>query len=340
LCVGASDTNAMTSSLRILITGGAGYIGSHMVKFALANGHHVRAFDNLSTGFPDALPEGVLVQGDLLDPASLRRALRAENYDGVIHFAGAIQVGESMKLPLKYHAQNTTGTLNLIEACIAAGVKHLVYSSSAAVYGQPDVDVIDEMCPLSPINPYGRTKMYGETMLADCDRAHGLTSASLRYFNAAGADPDGELGERHNPETHLIPLLLQTASGRRTTFTINGDDFATPDGTCVRDYVHVSDLCAAHLLALEYLLGGGKTTAINLGSGSGFSVREVLDAVRRITGRDFALTIGPRREGDPARLVASRAKAEKVLGWRCEYSQLDTIIRHAWAWERKQAGLT
>lgn len=325
--------------MNLLITGGAGYIGSHMVKFARSRGHTVTVLDNLSTGFRDALPAGVLREGSLLSPEDIRATLAASRFDGVIHFAGSIQVGESMRLPLKYYAENTTGTINLLAACVEAGVKYVVFSSSAAVYGQPAVDVIDESCPTAPINPYGRTKLIGEEMLADCAVAHGLASASLRYFNAAGADPAGELGERHEPETHLIPLLLQTASGRRKSFTINGNDFPTPDGTCVRDYVHVWDLCAAHLLAMEYLKAGGETTAFNLGSGTGFSVAEVLAAAKRITGVDFPVEWGPRRAGDPARLVASRAKAEKVLGWRCEYSQLDTIIAHAWAWERKQAGL-
>ncbi|MBL8516664.1 MAG: UDP-glucose 4-epimerase GalE [Betaproteobacteria bacterium] len=325
--------------MNLLITGGAGYIGSHMVKFARSRGHTVTVLDNLSTGFRDALPTGVLLEGSLLVPEDIRATLASSRFDGVIHFAGSIQVGESMRLPLKYYTENTIGTINLLAGCVEAEVKHVVFSSSAAVYGQPMVDVIDESCPTAPINPYGRTKLIGEQMLADCAVAHGLTSASLRYFNAAGADPAGELGERHDPETHLIPLLLQAASGRRKSFTINGDNFPTPDGTCVRDYVHVWDLCAAHLLAMDYLMAGGATTAFNLGSGAGFSVAEVLAAAKRITGIDFPVEWGPRREGDPARLVASRSKAERVLGWRCEYSQIETIIEHAWAWERKQTGL-
>ncbi len=323
--------------MRILITGGAGYIGSHMVKMAMGRGHDVLVFDNLSTGFVDAVPADVLTRGDLLDPAAIHSALQSQAYDGVIHFAGAIQVGESITDPLKYHEQNITGTVNLLKACVAHGVKHFVFSSSAAVYGQPDVECIDESCPIAPINPYGRSKAYAEAMLGDCDRAFGLRSASLRYFNAAGADPSGQLGERHDPETHLIPLLLQAASGRRPGFVVNGRDFDTPDGTCIRDYVHVWDLCDAHLRALEYLMADGESTAFNLGSGTGHSVLEVVAAARSISGHDFPVTWGPRRDGDPPRLVASRQKAMDVLGWAPEHADLSTIIRHAWHWEQRLA---
>lgn len=324
--------------MRILITGGAGYIGSHMVKLARQRGHVVTVFDNLSTGYRNALPDGVLVEGSLLKPEETHAAISGKSFDGVIHFAGSIQVGESMRLPLKYYADNTVGTVNLLSACVASGMRNFVFSSSAAVYGQPSVSVIDESHALAPINPYGRTKLQCEQILADCARSHGLRSASLRYFNAAGADPDGELGERHDPETHLIPLLLQAASGRSSALTINGNDFPTPDGTCIRDYVHVWDLCEAHLLSLEYLANGGETTAFNLGSGSGYSILEVVDCARKVTNREIPVQWGPRRDGDPARLVASRNKAEQVLGWTPRQSDLETILHHAWAWERKLSG--
>jgi UDP-glucose 4-epimerase len=323
--------------MNVLVLGGAGYIGSHMVKMLLARGHEVTVFDNLVTGFRDALKGGRLVEGDLLDYDALHGAMKGARFDGVIHFASAIQVGESMRDPLKYYANNVTGTVNLLRACVATGTPNVVFSSSAAVYGQLSAEVLTEAHPPEPINPYGRTKHICEDMLKDCATAHGLQSVSLRYFNAAGADPDGELGERHEPETHLIPLLLQAASGRRSGFTVNGRDFATPDGTCVRDYVHVTDLCDAHLKALEYLRAGGKCTSINLGSGVGFSVLQVIEAAKRVTGIDFSVQWGPRREGDPPRLVAGRDKAKAVLGWEPKYSDLDTIIRHAWAWERKVA---
>jgi len=324
--------------MRILITGGAGYIGSHMVKLARQRGHVVTVFDNLSTGYRNALPDGVLVEGSLLSAEEIHAAISGKSFDGVIHFAGSIQVGESMRLPLKYYADNTVGTVNLLSACVESGVKNFVFSSSAAVYGQSSVPVIDESHVLAPVNPYGRTKLQCESILADCARSHGLRSASLRYFNAAGADPDGELGERHDPETHLIPLLLQAVSGRSSALTINGNDFPTPDSTCIRDYVHVWDLCEAHLLALEYLDGGGETTALNLGSGHGYSILEVLEHARKVTGRDTPVQWGPRREGDPARLVASRRKAEQVLGWTPRHSDLETILHHAWNWERKLSG--
>jgi UDP-glucose 4-epimerase len=252
-----------------------------------------------------------------------------------MHFASCIQVGESLLKPDLYYRNNFCNTLNLLDAMVAHGVKHFIFSSTAAVFGEPDYVPIDEAHPARPINPYGISKWMVERALADYDRAFGLKSVCLRYFNAAGADPEGELGERHEPETHLIPLVLQAASGRRPEIAVFGRDYDTPDGTCIRDYVHVMDLCQAHLLALDALGIGGESDAFNLGNGSGFSVQQVIDAARRVTGRNIAVREAPRRPGDPARLVANSERAKRVLGWQPQYADLDVIVEHAWAWERK-----
>lgn len=320
--------------MNILITGAAGYIGSHMFKHAQLRGHRVWGLDNLSTGFRDALPADRLIEFDLVAGTGLDKLLVEHGIQAVIHFAGRIQVGESVREPLLYWEQNVSGTHRLLAACKEAGVRRFVFSSSAAIYGQPDVDIIEESQPAAPINPYGWTKLVGERMLSDADTGFGLRSVSLRYFNAAGADPEGQLGERHEPETHLIPLVLQAANGRREAITINGRDFPTPDGTCVRDYVHVWDLCEAHLLALDYLDNGGATTALNLGTGSGFSILQVVQACQSCTGRDFPVRFGERRAGDPARLVAATRRAHELLGWVPTRSDLATIIQDAWRWER------
>lgn len=322
--------------MRVLVVGGAGYIGSHMVKLLGDSGCDVVTYDNLSSGFRDAILCGTLVEGDIGDSGQLGRVLDT-GFDAVMHFASSIQVGESVRLPGKYYRNNVANTLNLLEAMAARGIGKFIFSSTAAVFGEPQSDRIDEAHRRQPINPYGRSKAMVEDILADFDRAHGVRSVSLRYFNAAGADPSGRLGERHEPETHLIPLILQVAAGRRPHIDVFGRDYPTPDGTCIRDYVHIVDLCQAHLLALDYLGKGLPTTAFNLGNGDGFSVQAVIDAARRVTGKSIRNVDGPRREGDPARLVADSARARSVLGWRPRYEALDDIIAHAWRWETRPA---
>ena len=321
--------------MNILVVGGAGYIGSHMVKFLGAHGCQVTTLDNLSGGFRDAVLCGDFVHGDIADRPTIDALLRSRSIDAVMHFASYIQVGESVQEPAKYYRNNVVNTLTLLDAMRDAGVDKFIFSSTAAIFGEPQKDRIDESHPTQPINPYGRTKLMVEQMLADHDRAYGLKSVCLRYFNAAGADPDGELGERHQPETHLIPLVLQAASGRRSHLSVFGQDYDTPDGTCIRDYVHVNDLCQAHWLALQSLLDGGPSQAYNLGNGSGFSVQQVIDAARQVTGRDIPVQYAPRREGDPARLVADASRAVSVLGWRPRFGDLETLVRHAWRWEQR-----
>ncbi len=318
----------------ILVVGGAGYIGSHMVALLLDAGYRVVTLDNLSTGHRDAVLGGEFVHADLADRAALDRLFAERRFDAVMHFASFIQVGESVRAPAKYYENNVTNTLNLLDAMVAQDVRRFIFSSSAAVYGDPIAVPIPEDHPKQPINPYGRTKWMVEQILADYDRAYGLKSVSLRYFNAAGADPAGRLGERHEPETHLIPLILRAAAGRAPAVKIFGRDYDTPDGTCIRDYVHVTDLADAHRLALERLLDGGDSAVYNLGNGNGFSVAEVIEAARRVTGRDIVVSDAPRREGDPPRLVADARRAKSVLGWRPHFDALETIIAHAWAWEQ------
>ncbi|MEO1766683.1 UDP-glucose 4-epimerase GalE [Thiobacter aerophilum] len=319
--------------ISVLVVGGAGYIGSHMVAALLAGGCRVTIFDNLSTGHRDAVLGGEFVQGDLADRATLDALLNARHFDAVMHFASFIQVGESVREPAKYYANNLAHTLNLLDAMVAHGVHRFIFSSSAAVYGNPAQVPIPETHPKQPINPYGRTKWMVEQILEDYDRAYGLKSVCLRYFNAAGADPEGRLGERHEPETHLIPLVLRAARGRLPHVSVFGRDYDTPDGTCIRDYVHVTDLAEAHWLALEYLLAGSASTALNLGNGAGFSVAEVIATAGRVTGRRIPVRDAPRRAGDPPRLVADAARARDLLGWRPRFDALATIIAHAWQWE-------
>lgn len=321
--------------MKILVVGGAGYIGSHMVKLLLRAGHEVVTLDNLATGYRDAVTGGEFVQCDLADRAGLDEVFGRHAFDGVMHFASFIQVGESVARPDIYYRNNFCNTLNLLDAMTAHGVKRFIFSSTAAIFGEPDYVPIDEAHPARPINPYGISKRMVEQALADYDRAFGLKSICLRYFNAAGADPEGELGERHEPETHLIPLVLQAASGRRPDIAVFGRDYDTPDGTCIRDYVHIMDLCSAHLLALDALAAGGESDAFNLGNGNGFSVREVIEAARRVSGREIVVRENPRRAGDPARLVANSERAGRVLGWKPEFADLDTIVEHAWKWELK-----
>jgi UDP-glucose 4-epimerase len=319
--------------------GGAGYIGSHMVKHLLRQGCHVVTYDNLSTGYRDAVLGGEFVLGDLADKAALETLFSTHRFDGVMHFASYMQVGESVIQPARYYENNVTNTLNLLNAMVQHNVERFIFSSSAAVYGEPQYVPIDEAHPKVPINPYGRSKWMVEQILEDYDRAYGLKSIALRYFNAAGADPDGQLGERHDPETHLIPLVLQAASGRRPHISVYGSDYDTPDGTCIRDYIHVADLCEAHWLALQKLLSGSDSGAYNLGNGQGFSVQQVIDTAQAVTGRAIKIANAPRREGDPARLVADSTSARIALNWQPARFALKMIIEDAWRWEEKTAQL-
>lgn len=322
--------------MRILVVGGAGYIGSHMVKMLLKAGHDVITLDNLSSGHRDAVLGGTFVEGDLADLACLNQVFSQYQPEAVMHFASFIQVGESIRKPDMYYRNNVTNTLNLLDTMLKFEVKKFIFSSTAAVFGEPDYVPIDETHPNRPLNPYGRSKLMIEQVLADYAKALDFRSVCLRYFNAAGADPDGQLGERHDPETHLIPLILQAASGRRENIQVFGRDYETPDGTCIRDYIHILDLCSAHLLALEYLVNGGESDRFNLGNGAGFSVQEVLDAVIKVSGKPVKVIDGPRREGDPARLVADSKRALSVLHWKPVFTDLETIVSHAWQWELKQ----
>ena len=324
-----------------LVVGGAGYIGSHMVRMLADQGHEVTVFDNLSRGHRDAVLGADFVRGDLLNPADLESLFQSRRFDAVLHFAALCYVGESVQMPREYYRNNVVGTLNLLNAMLDTGVRRLVFSSTCATYGDPVSVPITEEHPQAPVNPYGWTKLMVEKALADYGAAYGLNSIALRYFNAAGCDPDGRLGERHDPETHLIPLVLREALRVRsggdpadTRLTVFGDDFPTPDGTCVRDYIHVHDLCSAHLAALNRLSGaeGGGFEAFNLGNGQGFSVREVIETARRLTGIDIRFRIGPRRPGDPSELVGSAAKARTTLGWKPRFDQLEAILETAWRW--------
>jgi len=324
--------------MKVLVVGGAGYIGSHMVKMLLAEGHEVMTFDNLSSGHRDAVLGGEFFFGDLADRAELDAAFVRHRPDAVMHFASFIQVGESVRRPDMYYRNNFSNTLNLLDVMVAHDVKHFIFSSTAAVFGEPDYVPINEAHSNRPVNPYGRSKWMVEQVLADYERAFGLKSVCLRYFNAAGADPDGLLGERHDPETHLIPLILQAASGRKPEINVFGRDYDTPDGTCIRDYIHIVDLCSAHLLALQHLVNGGASERFNLGNGAGFSVQQVIDTVEKVTGNKVTVVDGPRRAGDPARLVADSTRARDRLGWKPVFADLETIVEHAWAWERKFSG--
>ena len=322
--------------LNVLVVGGAGFIGSHMVKMLGRQACHVTTLDDLSSGHRDAVLCGDFVHGDMGDRAVLDAVL-SRGFDAVMHFASFIQVGESVQQPAMYYANNVVKTLTLLDAMRAHGVKRFVFSSTAATFGEPLYTPINELHPQQPINPYGRSKLMVEQVLADYARAYGLRSVSLRYFNAAGADPEGQLGERHDPETHLIPLVLQVASGRRSHLQVFGRDYDTPDGSCARDYVHVEDLCSAHGLALQALMAdsGAACQAYNLGSGHGFSVQEVIETAQRVTGRPIAVLDCPRRQGDPARLVADPTLARQQLGWQAQHSDLHTLIAHAWRWETR-----
>ncbi|MDX9787836.1 MAG: UDP-glucose 4-epimerase GalE [Desulfobacterales bacterium] len=324
----------------ILVVGGAGYIGTHMVKALLAAGHRVVILDNLSTGHRNLVVGGEFICGDLSDPIVLNQLFSRYAIDAVMHFAAFSLVGESVRNPLAYYRNNLAGTLSLLEAMVRHKVLRFIFSSTAAVYGEPTTVPITEDQPCAPTNPYGATKMAVERLLQDCEVAYGLKFMSLRYFNAAGADPAGLMGERHQPESHLIPLVLKTALGELPHIQIFGTAYPTPDGTCVRDYVHVCDLARAHLLALNALLDGGASTVYNLGNSKGHSVREVIELSRNITGRAIPAVETGNRAGDPAVLVAASDKIRRALGWHPEYESLETIIRTAWHWHSREHDAT
>jgi UDP-glucose 4-epimerase len=321
----------------ILVIGGAGYIGTHMSKDLLRAGYDVLILDDLSRGHRDLLAGGTFYEGNLGDSVLLKKIFAAHNVDAVMHFAAYSLVGESVEQPLAYYRNNVAHTVELLDAMVKHRVKHFIFSSTAAVYGEPVKVPIDEDHPRQPTNPYGTSKLTVEHMLADCRHACGLQYVALRYFNAAGADASGDIGERHEPESHLIPLVLQVATGQRESIKIFGTDYPTPDGTCLRDYVHVSDLTQAHLLALRHLLAGGESAIYNLGNSKGYSVHEVIETARRITGHPIPAVTAVRRSGDPARLIADSAKIRRELGWKPRYEDLTSIIETAWVWHQKEA---
>lgn len=321
----------------VFVTGGAGYVGSHCCKAFHQAGWNVVTYDNLSRGWRDLVRWGELIEGDILDEARLASAMADVKPDAVAHFAAFAYVGESVGDPGLYYRNNTLGSMALLDAMKAAGVDKLIFSSTCATYGIPDRVPMTEDTPQSPINPYGWSKLFVEKILDDYGHAHGIRSVKLRYFNAAGADSDGETGERHEPETHLIPLAIRGMMQDGFELTIFGDDFDTRDGSCVRDYIHVADLADAHARALGYLQEGGESNVFNLGTGTGTTVKEIVDAVERVSGQQVRKSVGPRREGDPPALVASAEKARDVLGWTPQNSDIDTIIRTAWNWHRAEA---
>ncbi len=326
------DPTELGALMNVLVTGGAGYIGSHMVKLLNQNGYLVTTLDDLSTGYRDAVLSGDFILGSLLDSDLLKAVFQKKKFDVVIHFAGSIAVGESVTNPSKYYRNNLIASINLLEAMNIANVKKLVFSSTAAIFGDPQYVPIDENHPKSPINPYGQTKLMFEQVLKNYDEACGFKSVSLRYFNASGADPLGKLGERHNPETHLIPLTLRATNLHSSGLTIFGVDYDTQDGTCVRDYIHVVDLCEAHLLAIGHLVSNGETRQYNLGNGRGYSVLEIIQAVESVTGKKVKVNYGQRRLGDPAVLVADSTNIKSDWKWQPKYT-LEEIVRHAWQWE-------
>lgn len=320
--------------MRILVCGGAGYIGSHLVRHLLHEGHAPVVFDNLSTGHRESVPGAQLIVGDVMDPATLARIFGSERIDAVVHLCARSLVGESVSQPYLYYQANVTGTLNLLQAMRHAGVRRLVFSSTAAVYGAPRTSVIDESHPTEPLNPYGSSKLMVERILADAARACDLRSVTLRYFNAAGADAAGDIGESHHPETHLIPNVLRTVLGHGDGLEVFGTDYETPDGTCIRDYIHVGDLASAHLQALEFMDAHDGAHVFNLGSGRGFSVLEIIRAAEQATGRVIDYRALPRRPGDPAILVASNDRARTALGWEPRQCDIGAIIASAWQWHR------
>ena len=323
---------------RILVTGGAGFIGSHMVAMLIEQGHDVVVFDNLSSGHADAVSGVKLIVADLADKDALNACFSEHNFNAVMHFAALIQVGESVENPIKYYQNNLVSSINLLNAMVEHKVDKLIFSSSAAVYGEPQYTPVDIRHPKNPINPYGKSKWILEMILEDYAIAYNFNSISLRYFNACGADPEGRFGPRHSVVSHLIPLVLQAASGRRKHIEVYGTDYPTRDGTCIRDYVHVSDLCRAHLLALKTLLNGSKSKVYNLGNGKGYSVLEVIQAAEKIVGKKIPTVLIPRRAGDPAALVADAELAKEELLWCPKHPDLESIIKHSWQWEQRLAG--
>ncbi len=324
--------------MKILVTGGAGYIGSHMVRTLGEKGHDVVVYDNLSTGHRDSVLYGRLVVGDTSDAAALNALFKAEAFDAVAHFAASIVVQESVLDPLKYYRNNFANTLNLLGVCVAHGVDKFIFSSTAAVYGIPSEDPVREEAPMSPINPYGSSKSMVERALKDISRISRLRYVSLRYFNVAGADPLGRIGQRYKDPTHLITLSLKTALGARDHLDIFGTDYDTPDGTCIRDYIHVDDLIDAHSLALDHLASGGGSKVYNCGYGCGYSVKEVVREVKKVAGVDFKVVETGRREGDPPSLVADSSLIKRELGWSPAHNDLEFIIKTAWEWEKKLKG--
>lgn len=320
------------NKMAVLVCGGAGYIGSHINKQLHREGYDTVVFDNLVYGHREAVKWGCFEQGDLKNPEDIERIFQKYSIEAVFHFAAYAYVGESMEDPEKYYCNNVVNTLNLLKAMRKYGCNRIIFSSTCATYGVPGQLPITEEMPQNPINPYGAAKWMVERIFKDYHQAYGLQFVVLRYFNAAGADPDGEIGESHNPETHLIPLVLDAASGRRAEIKVFGTDYDTPDGSCIRDYIHVYDLATAHLLALHYLENGKESDFFNLGNEQGTSVLEVIDSVKKVTGQDFSVVFADRRAGDPAKLVGSNKKAQRLLGWKPEYGAIDKIIEHAWKW--------
>jgi UDP-glucose 4-epimerase len=327
--------------LTILVTGGAGYIGSHAVLALKQAGYEVVIFDNLEYGHRELVDRVLGVElfvGDTRDREALDRVFSTHKIDAVMHFAAYIAVGESVQEPGMYYTNNVLGTLNLLEAMRSANINKFVFSSTCAVYGIPETTPIVEDCPFAPISPYANSKLMVENILSDFDTAYGFKSVRFRYFNASGADPSGRLGEDHSPETHLIPLILFAAMGKREHISVYGTDYPTPDGTCIRDYIHVQDLATAHVLGLNLLLAGGDSQVFNLGNGNGYSVQEVIETAREVTGKEIKVVFGDRRAGDPSILVGSSDRARQVLGWKPEYPQLKDIIAHAWQWHQVRHG--
>ena len=322
--------------MSILVCGGAGYIGSHINKQLNLEGYDTIVFDNLVYGHREAVKWGEFVQGDLANISDLETVFNTHTIDAVFHFAAYAYVGESVKEPEKYYYNNVANTLNLLKVMRYHGCNKIIFSSTCATYGEPDRVPITEDMPQNPINPYGATKLMMERIFKDYHTAYGLKFVVLRYFNAAGCDPEGEIGESHDPETHIIPLVLDAASGARPDIKVFGTDYDTPDGSCIRDYIHVTDLADAHLLALHYLEEGKESNFFNLGNARGTSVLEVVDSVKHVTGKDFKVILSERRPGDPAKLVGSSEKAQRVLGWKPKYADIDTIVSHAWNWHENK----
>ncbi|MDR1571064.1 MAG: UDP-glucose 4-epimerase GalE [Clostridiales Family XIII bacterium] len=321
---------------KVLITGGAGYIGSHCSRYFRSKGVETWILDDLSSGHGEAVDGQRLICGDIGDGALLDRIFSTHGFDAVVHFAALADVAGSVRDPAAYYGVNVAGMAVLLNAMVRHGARHIVFSSSAATYGEPERVPIDEAHPQAPVNPYGMTKLIGERMLADYGRAYGIKYSALRYFNAAGADASGEIGESHEPEHHILPLIFQTALGRRGAFQVFGGDYDTKDGTCLRDYVHVSDLAEAHFLALEHIMGDGASEAFNLGSGCGYTVLEVIRAFESVSGAALPFEMADRRAGDPARLVASNSRIRQALGWEPARSDIETIISSAWEWEKNR----